>query len=91
MAYYVFEYRYADMDTRARVRSRHLDYVRGLNAEGRLVMAGPVADGRGAIVVYRAGNEAEVRRLIDEDPYTVEGVTVDGRLREWNIVVPSGF
>lgn len=89
MAYYVLEYRYGDMETRARVRPRHLDYVSGLNADGKVVLAGPVGDGGGAMVVYRAADEAEARRLVDEDPYTLEGVTVDASLREWNVVIPA--
>lgn len=89
MAYYVLEYRYGDMETRARVRPRHLDYVSGLNADGKVVLAGPVGDGGGAMVVYRAADEAEARRLVDEDPYTLEGVTVDVSLREWNVVIPA--
>lgn len=88
MAYYVLEYRYGDREARARVRPRHLEYLTGLNAEGRVVMAGPVGDGAGAMVVYEAPSEDEVRRLVEEDPYTLEGVAVDASLREWNVVVP---
>lgn len=89
MAYYVLEYTYGDMETRARVRPRHLEYMTGLNVEGKVVMAGPVGDGAGAMVVYEAPSEDEVRRLIDEDPYTLEGVAVEHSLREWNVVIPS--
>ncbi len=89
MAYYVLEYTYGDMETRSRVRPRHLEYMTGLNAEGKVVMAGPVGDGAGAMVVYEAPSEDEVRRLVDEDPYTLEGVAVETSLREWNVVIPS--
>jgi uncharacterized protein YciI len=88
MAYYVLEYTYGDMDARARVRPRHLDYLTGLNAEGKVVMAGPVGDGAGAMVVYQAASEEEARRLVAEDPYTSEGVAVDASLRPWNVVIP---
>ena len=89
MAYYVLEYTYGDQETRARVRPRHVEYLTGLNAEGKVVLAGPVGDGAGGMVVYDAPSEDEVRRLIDEDPYTIEGVAVDARLREWNVVIPA--
>lgn len=89
MAYFVLEYTYGDMETRARVRPRHLEYMTGLNTEGKVVLAGPVGDGAGALVVYEARSEDEVRRLIEEDPYTIEGVAVETSLREWNVVVPS--
>lgn len=89
MAHYVLEYRYADMEARARVRARHLEYVAGLHATGRVLLAGPMADGSGALVIYQADDEAEVRRLVDQDPYTLEGVAADARIREWNVVIPA--
>lgn len=89
MSFYVLGYRYTDAERRAEVRPRHLDYIKALNAEGKVVMAGPLADGSGALVVYRAADDAAVRRMVDEDPYTVEGVTTDARLREWDVVIPA--
>lgn len=90
MAYFVLEYRYGDMEARARARSRHLEYVEALHAAGKVVLAGPVGDGSGALVVYRVADEAEAQRLIDEDPYTTDGVSVERRLRSWDVVIPSG-
>jgi uncharacterized protein YciI len=87
MAYYVLEYRYGDMDKRAQVRPRHLDYMNRLHDEGTVVLAGPIADGAGAMVVLRADDEDAARRLVEADPYVVEGVSVDGHLREWNVVI----
>lgn len=89
MAFFVLEYRYADMDARARARADHLEYLHGLADQGTVVLAGPVGDGSGAMVVYRAQDEAEVQRLVAEDPYTREGVAADHRVRPWNVVVPS--
>jgi uncharacterized protein YciI len=77
------------MDARARVRPEHLAYMSRLNAEGKVVMAGPVGDGAGALVVYRADEEAEVRRLVDADPYTLEGVSTSATIRPWNVVIPD--
>ncbi len=87
MAYYVLEYRYADPVKRAAARSEHLDYMHRLHAEGRVVLAGPVGDGGGALVVYRADDEAQARALIAEDPYTRNGVTTDLVLRAWSVVI----
>jgi uncharacterized protein YciI len=89
MAYFVLEYSYGDMDARARVRPDHLAYMSRLNAEGKVVMAGPVGEGSGAMVVYRADDEAEVRRLVDADPYTVAGVSTGATIRPWNVVIPD--
>ena len=92
MAYYVLEYRYTDADRRAAARPKHLDYMQRLHAEGHVVMAGPIGDGTGAMVIYRAEGEAEVRELVAEDPYTHAGVTTDITLRPWSVVVgaPGG-
>lgn len=89
MAYYVLEYTYGDMEARSRVRPRHLDYMNRLHAEGAVVMAGPVGEGTGAMVVYQAASPEEVRRLVEEDPYAIEGVAVESSLREWNVVIGS--
>jgi uncharacterized protein YciI len=87
MPLYVLDYRYSDPEARARARRRHVDYLTSLLDEGTLVMAGPWADQSGAMVVYRVEDEEQAWSLVDADPYTLEGVTVDRRLREWAVVV----
>jgi uncharacterized protein len=87
MTYFVLEYRYADMDKRAAARPRHLDYMNGLHAEGKVVLAGPIDDGDGAMVVLDVADEAEAQALVADDPYTLEGVSADVRLREWKAVI----
>lgn len=54
---------------------QHAEYLRGLGAEGRLVVAGPVAEGAGAwgLAVFEASDEGEVRRLADADPVVRAG------------------
>lgn len=89
MSFYLLEYSYVDAERRAAVRPRHLEHIGRLYAEGKVVMAGPLADGTGAVIVYRAKDEAGARGLVDEDPYTVEGVIGDARIREWVVVVPA--
>jgi uncharacterized protein YciI len=89
MSYFVLEYRYADLDARARVRPDHLAYLQSLHRAGTVVLAGPVGDGSGAMVVLQAGSEEEARQVLADDPYTAAGVGVDHVLRPWNVVVPS--
>jgi uncharacterized protein YciI len=89
MSFFVLEYRYADMDARARVRPDHLAYLQSLLEEGTVVLAGPVGDGSGAMMVLRAGSEEEARRVVQDDPYTAAGVGVDHLLRPWNVVIPA--
>lgn len=51
MSHFLLEYRYVDMDARNRVRAEHLDYLHRLQSQGTLVMAGPLADTSGAVLV----------------------------------------
>lgn len=89
MTFYVLEYRYADLDARARVRPDHLAYAQSLQEAGTVVLAGPVGDGSGAMMVLKVGSEEEARRVMENDPYTAAGVGVDHVLRPWNVVVPT--
>ena len=88
MALFVLEYRYTDLEIRARVRPRHLAYLRSLLEAGALVMAGPWADESGALVLFRAADEDQARAMVDADPYAAEGATTGHRLREWTVVNP---
>jgi uncharacterized protein YciI len=89
MTYFVLEYRYADLDARARVRPDHLAYLTALYEDGTVVLAGPVGDGSGAMMVLQVGSEEEAERVVTNDPYTPAGVGVDHVLRPWNVVVPA--
>jgi uncharacterized protein YciI len=91
MSFFVLEYRYADMDARARVRPDHLAYLQSLLEEGTLVLAGPVGDGSGAMLVLQAASEQEAQRVLMRDPYTAAGVGVDHVLRPWNVVISAQF
>ena len=87
MSLWVLEYRYADMDARARMRPEHLAYMTRLHASGTVVYAGPIGDGGGAMVLLRCESEDDVRRVIAEDPYTAAGVGADHTIRLWNAVM----
>jgi len=71
-------------------RPTHLDYLNGLNAEGRLHFAGPFLgpDGKptGSLVAVEAADEAEARRLADNDPYAKAGLFYSVEISAWNWV-----
>ncbi len=87
MAHFILEYQYADLDARARTRDAHLAYLRELADAGRLVMAGPLADDTGAVVVFSADTADEVNQMVDADPYTAARVGSGHTIREWRVVV----
>lgn len=69
------------------VRPKHREYLAGLLAQGKLYATGPFVDNTGALLVYDAADEAEVRRLLAEDPYGQAGVVDVKSIKEWKIVM----
>jgi uncharacterized protein YciI len=89
MTHFLLEYRYADQDARAKARREHLAYMTALNEAGTVVLAGPLGDGGGGVVVLDVEDEAAARVVVDGDPYTSVGATTGHLLREWNVVIPA--
>jgi uncharacterized protein YciI len=87
VTWFVLEQRYVDAGRRARERPRHLEYVRGLAADGRVVAAGPWAADTGSLIVYDVPDEDAARALHAADPYTTGGVTELVALRAWNALI----
>lgn len=88
MSFFVLEYRYADLDARARVRPDHLAYLQSLHDKGTVVLAGPVGDGSGAMMILQAASQEDAQQIVDADPYTAAGVGADHVLRPWKVVIP---
>lgn len=69
-----------DMDQLGRKLNGHLEYLRGLEADGVLVMAGPLSsdDGEemagGGLVVLRARSYEEAYEIASKDPLAVAGI-----------------
>jgi uncharacterized protein YciI len=62
-------------ESRRRVhRAAHLLRLEELNAQGRLVLAGPFTDKRGSLIVIEAPTLAEAEAFAQTDPYTIQGV-----------------
>ena len=87
MAHFILTYGYNDTPLRAEKRPDHLEHLAKLKADGALVLAGPLADLSGGIIVLAADDLAAAQALVDQDPYTQLDVTKDRELREWKITV----
>lgn len=68
-----------------RVRPAHQSYAQTIKAKGELIMAGPFADGSGALLVYRAKSKDQATALVLGDPYHTEGVFETYALSEWRL------
>lgn len=83
MGRYVLQLTFKNNDRRLEVRPAHREYLGKLHREGRLVTAGPWGDETGAMLVYEAADEAEVRQILADDPYTPADVYDIALLKEW--------
>lgn len=61
-------------EKRRQHRPAHLEKMAALDAEGRVVLAGPLTDQTGSLIVLEAESREDVDRFVQEDPYTVHGV-----------------
>ncbi len=75
-----------DASTIAESRPAHRQYLTGLIEQGKLVISGPFADDRGALLVYEAENPAQVETMIVEDPFAIHGVFLSWEIQPWNVV-----
>ena len=55
-------------------RPAHLAKMEPLDKAGRVVLAGPLTDKTGSLIIIEAASLEEARRFADEDPYTIHGV-----------------
>ena len=75
----------SDRSRHERAGSVHREYEKGLKAGGQLLMAGPFANGSGAMFIYRAKSKHEATALLLKDPYLTEGVVGAHTLLEWRM------
>ncbi len=87
MPYFAVTYDYsAAEDELATLRSVHREYLAGLD---ELVISGPAASGRGALLVFRADSAEQVEALVAADPFVVEGCVGERSVRDWKPVLGS--
>ena len=60
-------------DLNLQVVQEHVEHLRTLDLEGRLVLCGPFADYPGGMVVFRADSENEALRITESDPFIASG------------------
>lgn len=85
MAKYVLWGSYCDdvLEKRAPYRQAHLDGLAAQKAAGTLVTIGPTKDLTKVFGIYEADSEAEVRQLIESDPYWKNGIWTEYEVSEW--------
>jgi uncharacterized protein YciI len=78
-----------DLARIAEVRPTHREYLKELLKNGRLVLAGPITDDSGALIVYEAATPEQAEDLIRGDPFHQQGVFVSWKIRPWKPVMAN--
>lgn len=52
---------------------RHVEHLRGLNSQGRLILCGPFTDYPGGLVIFSAEDIVEATTIAKTDPFIEEG------------------
>ncbi len=76
-------------DLRKIHREAHLARLREMDAQGRVVIAGPLTDGAGSLLVMRFSDRNEAEAWMNADPYVTEGIFERTEVRPFLQVFPS--
>jgi uncharacterized protein YciI len=80
---------FASAEKRMEHRAEHRRYLNQLVTEGKLLMAGPFEDESGGLIVFEAVDANEVRGMMDNDPFTLNGVFATIEIKPWTLVAGS--
>ncbi|RMH37077.1 MAG: hypothetical protein D6690_04145 [Nitrospirae bacterium] len=69
-------------------RPAHLERLRALADQGRLILAGPFTDRTGSLIVIEADSLEDATRFAHEDPYTVHGIFQRVEVHPFKTVLP---
>src|SRR5262245_39866021 len=76
------------VERRKPFRPAHFAHARAAVARGELVLAGALADPvDGAVLLSRGDSPAAARAFAESDPYVLNGLVTNWRVREWTTVV----
>lgn len=86
MAHWVIEYTYDDKSQlRDQHRPAHRAYLAGLADTGDMVAYGRYddADAPGALLIACAETVDEVEQMVRRDPFVIQGLVPEHRIRRW--------
>jgi len=63
---------------------RHIQHIRALDEEGKLVLCGPFTDHAGGMIILQVEDRSEAETIAQADPFVVEGVR-RYEIRTWEI------
>jgi len=79
------------VEKRAQFRELHLKHARAAYDRGELLLGGALAEPvDGAVLVFRGESAEVVEQFAKSDPYVLNGLVKQWRLRKWNTVIGNG-
>jgi len=76
-------------ELRPQLRPSHLEHLGKYDQQGRVVLAGPLTDGHGSLIVLQADTLAEAREIAQRDPYVSGGVFESVDIHPFLKVLPA--
>ncbi|MGH7840225.1 MAG: YciI family protein [Candidatus Binataceae bacterium] len=73
---------------RPSVRPAHLENLKPLIDQGRMIIGGPFTDGAGSLMIVDMESEAAAQEFAQTDPYMKQGVFTRVEVRPFRQVVP---
>jgi len=65
----------------------HAEFVDQLVAQGFILMGGPLVDEGGALLIFNAEDENEVREKLKNDPWSKHGILKLESVMRWQIFI----
>jgi uncharacterized protein YciI len=87
--YYILFYKTVEnyIERRAPLRGTHLDLVHEFHSDGRLFMAGALAEpADGAVLIFRGDTPEAAHEFVSRDPYVKNGLITEWSVRPWMVV-----
>jgi uncharacterized protein YciI len=87
--YYILFYKTVEnyIERRAPLRGTHLDLVHEFHSDGRIFMAGALAEpADGAVLIFRGDTPEAVHEFVSRDPYVKNGLITEWSVRPWIVV-----
>ncbi len=73
------------LERRVPYRQAHLERLAALKLEGKVLTIGPTRDLTKVFGIYEAESEAEMRTLVEDDPYWQHQVWTSYEVYEWTM------
>src|SRR5699024_6560863 len=89
MNIYAVNYVYDDTSAAGRdeIRPVHVEFLQDCFDKGRLLVSGPADDGAGALLIITGQDEADVLKLMENDPFAENALLTDRTIRRWGVVL----